>query len=186
MLGIAPDHLLGMADPPMSNIVLSKKVEAEGNPSHLDGVPDDPSSSQSAAVEDTPKGPHEAHDSVYEPHQTSERSRDEQYKTEGVGDGAKEVVDDDGISIASSEMVEMLHEVDVSEDVQRKYEAGKDVHQIIPCDSDFLKTKRVRDRFAKASGIYFQTLGARVSVLESQIRAIQIQTGWKKVEEDVK
>ncbi|KAL8930795.1 MAG: hypothetical protein Q9208_000336 [Pyrenodesmia sp. 3 TL-2023] len=174
-----------MADPPMSNISLSKKVDAEGNPSHLDGVPDDPSLSRSATVEDILKGPHEAHDSVDEPHEVSESNRDEQHKTEGVGDGAKEVVDDD-ISIASSEMFEMECEVDISEIRQRRYAAGKEVQQIIPSDSAFLKRRKLHDKFAKASGIYVRSLRARVSMLETEIRAIQLQMGSKKEEEYTK
>ncbi|KAL8903208.1 MAG: hypothetical protein Q9207_004074 [Kuettlingeria erythrocarpa] len=168
----------------MSDISSSKKVNAGGNPSHLDGVPDDPSLPQDATVEDTLNGPHEARDSVHESHGISKSIRDEQFEAEGVGDGAKEVVDDDDISIASSEMIPMEMDVERTEICQRRSEAEGEVQQIIPSDSAFQKTRKVRDKFAKASGIYVQTLGARVSILETEIRAIQIQLGSKKKEEE--
>ncbi|KAI4261055.1 MAG: hypothetical protein L6R42_003740, partial [Xanthoria sp. 1 TBL-2021] len=162
-----------MADPNMSNVSLSRKVEAEEIPSHHDGGPANLSLCQSATVGDTSKRSHEAHSNVNEPLETNEGIPNEQYEAEGVGGSAMDAVDDN-ISITSIEMLQM-----------EKEEVQKEVQQILPSDSTFAKTRKIRDKFAKASGLYVQGLEARVRTLETQIRDIQVQTGLKKKEEDV-
>lgn len=173
---IAPHKLLDMADPNMSNISLSRKVEAEETPSHHDGGPANLSLCQSATIGDTSKGTHEAHSNVNEQLETNESIPYEQYEAEGVGGSAMDAIDDN-ISIASIEMLQM--EIAPVEEVQ------KEVQQILPSDSTFAKTRKIRDKFAKASGLYVQGLEARVRTLETQVRDIQVQTGLKKKEEDV-
>ncbi|KAL8758367.1 MAG: hypothetical protein Q9199_001542 [Rusavskia elegans] len=160
----------------MSNVSLSGKVEAEEIPSHHDGGPANLSLCQSATVGDTSKGSHEAHSNLNEPLETNESIPNEQYEAEGVDGSAMDAVDDN-ISIASTEMSQM--------GIWTEQEVQKEVQQILPSDSTFAKTRKIRDKLAKASGLYVQGLEARVRTLETQIRDIQVQTGSKKKEEDV-
>ncbi|KAI4260387.1 MAG: hypothetical protein L6R42_004081 [Xanthoria sp. 1 TBL-2021] len=160
----------------MSNISLSRKVEAEEIPSHHDGGPANLSLCQSGTVGDTSKGSHEAHSNINEPLETNEGIPNEQYEAEGVDGSAMDAVDDN-ISIASTEISQM--------GIWTEQEVQKEVQQILPSDSTFAKTRKIRDKLAKASGLYVQGLEARVRTLETQIRDIQVQTGLKKKEEDV-
>ncbi|KAL8911012.1 MAG: hypothetical protein Q9171_003748 [Xanthocarpia ochracea] len=95
-------------------------------------------------------------------------------KADGLGSIAADA-NDDNLSIASSEM----SRVDMDVLVHDRY-------KYVPSESVFVKDRTVSGKFARASGIYVRGLESRVQMLESQIRDIQLQTGLRKEEVEVK